>query len=275
MFLRSPLFRTWALVSLLANAVAIATIVVLLSRPSPTTAEGRSGAIANVSSRQAVPKEPEAGERHYLDYEEWVEVLEKEARAVAESEPKRLAVLAGDSITLWFPDRLLSPDRVWLNQGISGEVSQGLFDRLSVLDETEPETVFVMIGINDLLRGIDDETVIENHRKIVRDIQQYHPETQIVIQSILPHSAEESTWEGRDRLENVPNDRIRRLNDRLEELAAAEGAIYFDLYAFFVDEEGKLPMELSTDGLHLNETGYWVWRTALLQFDRLELEARR
>jgi len=46
-----------------------------------------------------------------------------------------------------------------------------------------------MIGINDLLRGMTDETM-ENQRQIVRYLRQVHPDSQIVVQSILPYSGE-------------------------------------------------------------------------------------
>jgi len=190
---------------------------------------------------------------------------------VAATSPEHLAILAGDSISLWFPPELLPPGTTWLNQGISGEVSDGLFRRLKLWDDLKPETVFVMIGINDLLRGTDDQTILDNYSQILRDLQEHHPEAMVIVQSILPHGGEEATWEGRDRLLDVPNDRIRELNQELQKLAETEGAKYLDLFSLFVDESGNLSSELSTDGLHLNERGYWVWRSALQVYDRLEL----
>ncbi|HAX89511.1 MAG TPA: lysophospholipase, partial [Cyanobacteria bacterium UBA11370] len=62
----------------------------------------------------------ELGERHQLNYQQWVALLEQEAQVIAEQKPEHLAVLLGDSISLWFPNELLPPDQKWLNQGISG-----------------------------------------------------------------------------------------------------------------------------------------------------------
>ncbi|HAX89510.1 MAG TPA: lysophospholipase, partial [Cyanobacteria bacterium UBA11370] len=118
----------------------------------------------------------------------------------------------------------------WLNQGISGETSAGLLNRLELLDQTQPEVIFVMIGINDLIRGIKDETLLANQQLIIRYLQRVHPQAQIVVQSVLPHSAEKATWQGRDRLLEIPNRRIRDINQRLKAIAKAEGVIYLDLY---------------------------------------------
>ncbi|MDY7021970.1 MAG: GDSL-type esterase/lipase family protein, partial [Cyanobacteriota bacterium] len=104
-----------------------------------------------------------------------------------------------------------------------------------------------------------------------RDLRWVHPDTQIVVQSILPHSAEAATWESRDRLLAIPNSRIRLLNRKLEALATAEGALYLNLHPLFTDEDGKLRPELSTDGLHLNNNGYLVWKSGIQLFSQLKL----
>lgn len=209
------------------------------------------------------PATPNLGPRRTLTYEQWVSVLEKEARIAAEQQPPRLTVLLGDSISLWFPPDLLQADRTWLNQGISGENSTGLLRRLSLLDETQPETILVMIGINDLLRGDSDALILNNYEQIVQYLRNAHPTTQIVAQSILPHAGAAATWEGRDRLLALSNERIVALNQRIAAIAQNYQAEYLNLYPLFVDEQGNLPMALSTDGLHLNSEGYLVWRSGL------------
>jgi lysophospholipase L1-like esterase len=173
---------------------------------------------------------------------------------------------------MWFPTKLLPVDRFWLNQGISGETSVGLLKRLQLFDRTVPDTVFVMIGINDLLRGASDEGILDNQRQIIRDLRWAHPKAQVVVQSILPHSGEQATWENRDRLLAIPNSRIRAINRRLKEIASSENVLYLDLYPLFADADGNLPTELSTDGLHLNDQGYLVWRSALQLFSQMQLK---
>ncbi|MGL5511065.1 MAG: GDSL-type esterase/lipase family protein [Microcoleaceae cyanobacterium] len=204
-------------------------------------------------------------------YEQWVAQLEEEAIATVEAKPQRLTVLLGDSLSLWFPVTLLPTNRNWLNQGISGETTRGLFRRLDILERTRPETIFLMIGINDLLRGIDDFTLLNNYENIVKDLRLVHPHSQIVIQSILPHGGETATWEGKKRLLKIPQSRIRELNQQLRAIAQKQGAFYLDLHPLFTDQDGQLRSELSTDGLHLNEQGYMVWRTAIELYSQVKL----
>jgi lysophospholipase L1-like esterase len=218
---------------------------------------------------------PEIGPRYQLTYKQWVDLLAQEAKAVAENNPENLVILLGDSISLWFPTHLLPINRTWLNQGISGETTARLLERLDLFDETQPQTIFLMIGINDLIRGADDDTILANQAEIIHYLKNVHPQTQIVVQSVLPHAAEAATWEGRDRLLEIPNSRIRHLNQELKEIATTEDADYLELYPLFADGKGNLQPTLSTDGLHLNEQGYLVWRTALEMYSQLELQRKQ
>ncbi|HIK54420.1 MAG TPA: hypothetical protein IGS37_04575 [Synechococcales cyanobacterium M55_K2018_004] len=262
----------WAILSLTANVLLLAAIgyAVLrnsrLALTSPTFATTPSATTIPIPPRPAAAPTPQLGPRQFYNYQQWVELLQNEAAFAAQSNPDRLTVLLGDSISQWFPPDQLLPERHWLNQGISGETTAGLLQRLDLLDETRPKTILLMIGINDLLRGVDDATLLANYRQIVRYLRTMHPETQLVVQSILPHAAAAATWEGRDRLLNVPNQRIRQLNQQLEAIATEHTAYYLNLYPLFTDANGNLRMELSTDGLHLNPRGYLVWRTALQMY---------
>lgn len=211
------------------------------------------------------------GSRHKLNYQQWVDILKQEAQVAAQKRPQRLAILAGDSLSLWFPPGLLPEGRNWLNQGISGEKSSGLLKRLNLFDRTQPETILVMIGINDLIQGVSDETILENQRQIMSYLRQAHPKAQVIVQSILPHGGEQATWEGREKLLKISNSRIRKLNQQLQAIAKKQGVKYLDLYPLFTNQRGNLHSEFTTDGLHLNTQGYIVWRTALQVSTKMEL----
>ncbi len=280
---RSKKMPVWAFLSLVTNALLIAAVAQLLARGhNMTESSTESAAVAGgteelirsvtaTNSAKTVLDVPVPGQRHKWTYQEWVMQLGREAEAVAANRPPKLSVLAGDSLSMWFPTKLLPPDRIWLNQGISGETSVGLLKRLQLFDRTAPDTVFVMIGINDLLRGATDEGILDNQRQIIRDLRWAHPKAQVVVQSILPHSGEQATWENRDRLLAIPNSRIRSINRRLKEIASSENVLYLDLQPLFADADGNLPIELSTDGLHLNDRGYLVWRSGLQMFAQMQL----
>ncbi|WP_315788188.1 SGNH/GDSL hydrolase family protein [Fischerella sp. JS2] len=193
------------------------------------------------------------GNNHQLTYEDWKSLLAMEAKAMAKGQGKnRLSILLGDSLSMWFPKEMLKHENLWLNQGISGDTSSGVLKRLSAFAKTKPSVIYVMVGINDLRQGKSNETILSNYRLIIRRLRQNHPESIIIIQSILP-----------SRLSTIPNNRIRTLNHQLALIAQKEGVNYLNLYSWFADFEGNLREDLTTDGLHLSENGYEVWRSAI------------
>ncbi|NJO40989.1 MAG: G-D-S-L family lipolytic protein [Cyanobacteria bacterium RU_5_0] len=277
--LRLRLLPGWVFLSLAANGFLLAVLLLLLLRGSnPTTASPVPASTTTITTSVSLtassplPSSSSLGPRHQLNYQQWVDLLAQEAEVAAERNPDRLSILAGDSISLWFPENELPPERHWLNQGISGETSFGLLKRLDLFDQTQPETIFVMIGINDLLRGTEAQVILDNQQEIIRYLQEIHPQAQIVVQSMLPHAGEKATWEGRDRLLDLSNSDIRELNQELEAIAKQEGVYFLDLYSLFANSKGNLRMEVSTDGLHLNSQGYHVWSIALQVYSREVLE---
>ena len=225
----------------------------------------------------------DVGVRRQLNYAEWVEMLKREAIAIAAQSPSQLKVLAGDSLSLWFPSNLLPVGATWLNQGISGDTSYGLLKRVKFLDQTKPQTIFVMVGINDLIKGVRGETLVANQREIARHLKAAHPQATIVIQSILPTGGDRASrrylasvkgdpapkerqrplWV--DRLPTISSRWIRTINEKLERIAHDEGVEYLDLHSAFADTDGYIKEELTTDGLHLSAAGYALWRSKLQQ----------
>lgn len=258
-------FPIWGFFLLVTNGILMLAIILLIWRQQKlTTAFATSTPPQPVnlnSQNQAFI--PELGPRHKLNYQQWLKILKQEAKVAAEKPPEKLTILAGDSLSLWFPPDLLPEGKNWLNQGISGETSEGLLKRLELFDRTKPEVILIMIGINDMIRGVGDEEILANQKQIIRYLRKKHPKAKIVLQSILPHGGEEATWEGREKLLAIPNSRIRKLNEELEKIANQQKIKYVNLHPLFTDKQGDLRREFSTDGLHLNSQGYTVWRTAL------------
>ncbi|MGI8504271.1 MAG: SGNH/GDSL hydrolase family protein [Hassallia sp.] len=195
--------------------------------------------------------------KHQLTYEDWKTLLALEAKAIAQGQgTNHLNVLVGDSLSMWFPAQKLPTGKLWLNQGISGDTSSGVLKRLSFFSKTRPDVIYVMAGINDLRNGVSDETILRNHRRIIRTLKQSHPESLIIVQSILP-----------TRQPKIPNTRIRHINEQLAEIAKEQHVNYLNIHNWFTDYDGNLREDLTTDGLHLSTRGYDVWQWALQQVE--------
>ncbi len=186
-------------------------------------------------------------------HQDWRWLLALEAKAIASGQGQnRLNVLLGDSLSLWFPPEYLSRQELWLNQSVSGETSSHIKQRLSLLAATRPDRIYLLAGVNDLRRGWSDERILANIREIIARLRQDHPQAQIIVQSILP-----------TRLPAIPSSRIARLNDQIKAIATAFDSVYLDLYSTFLDDQGQLRRDLTTDGIHLSHQGYAVWQSAI------------
>ncbi|MEO1621945.1 MAG: GDSL-type esterase/lipase family protein [Cyanobacteria bacterium J06632_3] len=277
----------WAALSLVMNGLLFTTLLAV-SQESPVGSDRllaadlteelspeptmEDPAVADAAIADNVIDLPHPSGGRKLSYQQWIDILAEDAKQMAQKNPEHLTVLLGDSLSLWFPGELMPGRRVWINQSISGEKTKGLLDRLKLLDDNNVEAVFLMIGINDLIWGEKDEEILKNYKEIVRRLKKEHPKTQIVVQSILPHSGENSTWESRDKLAALPSERIISMNQTLKSIAADNNAYYLDLYPIFVTGDGELRPDLTTDGLHLNRQGYLVWRSAIALYAQLELQ---
>jgi len=192
-----------------------------------------------------------------VTYEQWTALMKREAAAMLKGQGNnRLTVIIGDSISQWLPSELLLSDRFYLNQGISGDTTGGILQRLSVLDQVSPDTIYVMAGVNDLRNGKTNEEILANLQKIMQQLRQTHPQAQVIINSVLP-----------TRLVAVPSDRTSFLNQQIAHLAEQEGVRYLELTSAFTESDGTLRREFTTDGLHLNPQGYAVWTSALRSLD--------
>jgi lysophospholipase L1-like esterase len=194
-------------------------------------------------------------------HEQWIRLLDKEAKAIAKGQGNnRLGILVGDSLSMWFPHERLPGGQLWLNQGISGENSTQILNRLDAFSGTRPDTIYVMAGTNDLRQGVRDEVILDNIRQIVSRLRQNHPQSKVVVESILPtRSSSIST----DLKGLLLNERIRNLNQQIAAIAQQQQAGYLNLNALFSDSQGLMRQDLTTDGIHLSPRGYEVWQDAL------------
>ena len=145
--------------------------------------------------------------------EQWRHLFIQEARAMAKGQGEnRLAILLGDSLTFAFPSEILPGGRFWLNQGISGENTSQVLQRLSSSSSSNPHAIYVLAGVNDLRQGGSDRQVVDNIRRIIRHLQQQHPAAQIIIQSLLP-----------TRFDSLPTDRIDGVNQALKGMVRTQG----------------------------------------------------
>ena len=163
-------------------------------------------------------------------------------------------IFLGNSITagIDWEELLQKPNAK--NRGISGDITFGVLERLREVTEGKPKKVFILIGTNDIARNVPDAVILDNYKRMIRQIKQESPATKIYFQTVLPVNSDvppKKSHYGKD-------EHIAAVNEGLKKLGKEEGVTIIDLHPYFL-KDGKLDRVLTYDGLHLNINGYKRW----------------
>jgi lysophospholipase L1-like esterase len=166
---------------------------------------------------------------------------------------KYTTVMLGDSITdegQW--DELLDNSHVQ-NRGISGDTTDGVLERLDSINKSIKQ-VFIMIGVNDIMRGKEVDEVYSNYLKIIKSFQE--KKIKVYIQSTL--------FIGERRAENF-NPKVEDLDKRLEKYASENNITFINLNPILAPNK-MLKKEFTFDDLHLNGSAYKLWAEEIKKY---------
>jgi len=166
-------------------------------------------------------------------------------------------IFLGDSITQYAEwDELFTNSKV-INRGIGSDTTKGVIDRLDQIIQIQPSKVFLMIGVNDLGKGVSIQDIESNYEQILTKLEEIKS-IKIYIQSLLPINTNLAG-------NIVSSDKIIELNKRLALLAKKHNAEYVDLYSVFATDS-QMPTKYTGDGVHLTGEAYAVWCNQIRQY---------
>lgn len=168
---------------------------------------------------------------------------------------KAKTILVGDSVTFRTDWNELLPGKEISNFAIGGTRVEELLEMMPLFKRVSPDTVFVMIGINDIISSNSYAYIIKTYDAVLCAFEDIG--CKVYVESILPTCY---TWE-------VLNDKILRVNEALRKLAAKHSFEYLNLYPLFVTDEGILDERYTNegDGIHLSLEGYRVMGEAIAE----------
>ena len=152
------------------------------------------------------------------------------------------------------------------NYGVKALTVDGFFHKAAVngadgnkitvaeaIQNKDYDAFYIMFGMNEL-GWSSEKTFISKYGQVIDTIRQSHPNSKIVVQSILPVSAEKSAA---DPVFN--NEKITHYNELIQQMCREKSVDYFNVAARFTDENGALFADASTDGIHLNKKYCNLW----------------
>ena len=122
-----------------------------------------------------------------------------------------------------------------------------------ILAHKQPKIVYIALGVNGV-GYVENEAFIEDYSELIDDILEASPNSEIIIQSILPvGSAEE------EKLPQLNNDNIDAVNLLLMKLAFEKKVYYLDVASVMKQADNTLAEEYDDGGgLHFTSRAYDV-----------------
>lgn len=114
--------------------------------------------------------------------------------------------------------------------------------------------VYINFGTNEMGWPYYD-SFINYYSQLVENIRKYSPDAKIYCESILPVTASRDA-----QGDAINNTNVKALNEYIKQFADSNGLIYLACDTAVMGQDGKLPEEASTDGVHLSieYCKYWL-----------------
>lgn len=173
-------------------------------------------------------------------------------------------LFVGDSLTLGIKDIGIFPsNNVLAYGGIDPETAMtlkifenGNGDSVTLFDsmiEYDANQIYIMLGANGV-GYMSPNSLLNSYENLVEGIMDQHPKSKIFIQSILPVT---SQFEQSNSYHS--NKKIDQMNELLKQMCYDKQLYYINVAETFMDDDGAMKKELSTDGLHISPKGYDIW----------------
>ena len=175
--------------------------------------------------------------------------------SIPEARPVDLSFV-GDSITAWTDWQAAFPSMRVVNQGIGGDTSIDLIERLASLRRTQAATYLLMVGINDIKSGYAPTAIAERILWLRAELSRptlNGRRPRVIVQSTILCTA--------PLCDRADVERVRVINRTLRHCLPPDD--FLDLNRVLADADGLKP-EFTTDGIHLNGAGYGAWVALLL-----------
>ena len=185
------------------------------------------------------------------------------------TDPARVRYVAlGDSYTIGtsvddgqrFPNQLaarLPQLELVANLGVNGFTSRDLIEvELPRLPTLEPEVVTVLIGVNDVVQGVPEDSYRANAAAILDALVARVGAGRIIVVTIPDYTVTPAGADYGDPAKQSAG--IQRNNAIMTELATARGIVVVDIFDISLEAEVDRSL-VAADGLHPSGTQYGRW----------------
>ncbi len=143
--------------------------------------------------------------------------------------------------------------RVQLDPPPEEDIGKVTLEEAMALQPDKFKKIYIKFGLNEM--GWGNEEMFSNaYYRLIDMLKYYQPNAVIYVQSVICVSKVKS---GGSSLFN--NENVKARNEALKVVADNEHICYLDLNTVFADEEGCLPSDYTSDGIHIRSKYMQIW----------------
>lgn len=170
-------------------------------------------------------------------------------------------VLAGDSLIAFMHVNKLFPNLSIMNQGISGDTTKGLHERIKYIVKVTPKKVFINIGSNDLvILKHTPEEVVYAIKNIMQELYKHIENLEVYIFNITPVNPDLKI-SNHAFIFGRTNQDIDKINELISQ--EFDKNIIINIHDLVIDKNKKLAEKYTTDGIHFNDSGYEIFQSLI------------
>lgn len=166
--------------------------------------------------------------------------------------PQTDIVMIGNGIVEEGPWDEMFPNYRIANRGVGGDTAADILKRIDTILSVAPRKAFLMLGVNDAIRGHTADEIMPHVISIVTLLREKNIE--VFLQSTIECSKSRSPSALME---------IRKLNVLLEQYAKEAEITYIDLNEGLTSQEHGLLPQFTDAGIHLLGPAYVVWKEKL------------
>lgn len=170
---------------------------------------------------------------------------------------------AGLNVDTIFTKKFLTEDG--RNAAVSdsdGVSEDGLYTVIDMLDKKSYGRIYVLFGINEMGGWIDYDHFYSSYVNLLREIRGAQPSAVIYVESVLPVNKYAINTNHKFTNENIDN--FNR--NYVRPIAAEAGTVFLNVNPLFKCENGNLPKEASSDGIHMTQSYCKEWMDMLAYY---------
>ena len=127
---------------------------------------------------------------------------------------------------------------------------------IEALSREQYKKVYIMLGINEI--GYPSVDSFRNgYSELVAAVKECQPEADIYLQLQPPVNEDLAKKAGLSSY--ITNERVKLFNDAITAVSEEHETALVNVWESLADEEGGMPAELTSDGVHMKGQGYKTW----------------